>query len=349
MPARPRDYQEFLASIKERVRGARLRAVAAANQELLRGYWEIGTEILDRQQQYGWGAKVVEQLAADLRLEFPGIKGFSARSLRYMRAFAAAWPDAAIVQGSLAQLSWYHHVALLDKLDDRDLREWYGAKAAEQGWSRDVLVLQIERGLHERQGQALTNFSRALPPPDSDLAQSLSKSPYLFEWLNLGERAAESDLERGLIANVERFLLELGEGFALVGRQYHLEIGGQDFHIDLLLYQLRLRSYVVIELKIGAFKPEYAGKLGFYLAAVDDLVKSDQDNHTIGLILCKSANETIAEYTLRDNNAPIQISEYRTGPLPEPYRDALPSTERLAARLRELPMPQMGRQPPIDH
>lgn len=235
----------------------------------------------------------------------------------------------------------YHHIALLDKLDDSGLRAWYGAKAAENGWSRDVLVYQIEGRLHERQGRALTNFERALPPTDSDLAQSLSKSPYLFEWLGLDGRAAEAEVEQGLIAHVERFLLELGEGFALVGRQHHLEVGGEDFYIDLLLYQLRLRCYVVIELKVGPFKPEYVGKLGFYLAAVDDIVKSEHDNATIGLILCKSANETIAEYALRDHGAPIQVSEYRTGPLPAPYQDALPSTERIAARLSELPLPEL--------
>lgn len=338
-PAQLHGYDEFLQAIKERVRVARLRAVAAANQELLRGYWEIGAEIRRRQQQEGWGAKVIDRLAADLRAAFPGVKGFSRTSLHYMREFAAEWPDGPFVQASLGQISWYHHLALLDKLDDPELRVWYGAKAAENGWSRDVLVYQIEGRLHERQGRALTNFDRTLPPPDSDLAQGLSKSPYLFEWLGLDEQAAEAEIERGLVAQIERFLLELGEGFALVGRQHHLEVGGQDFYIDLLLYQLRLRCYVVIELKVGAFKPEYVGKLGFYLAAVDDLVKSKQDNATIGLILCKGANETIVEYALRDHSAPIQISEYRTGPLPAPYQDALPSTERIAARLRELPMP----------
>jgi predicted nuclease of restriction endonuclease-like (RecB) superfamily len=243
------------------------------------------------------------------------------------------------VQAGLAQISWYHHLALLDKLDDPEQRAWYGTRTAQHGWSRDVLVYQIESQLHERQGRALTNFDRTLAPPESDLAQRLSKNPYLFEWLGLDEQAAEADVERGLVGQVERFLLEMGDGFALVGRQHHLEVGGQDFFLDLLLYQLRLRCYVVIELKVGPLKPEYVGKLGFYLAAVDDLIKTDVDNATIGLILCKSANETIAEYALRDQAAPIQVSEYRTRPLPEPYRDALPPAERIAARLRELPMP----------
>jgi len=337
------DYDAFLTAIKDRVRLARQRAVAAANEELLRGYWEIGHEILRRQEQEGWGAKVIDRLATDLRTAFPGIRGFSARSLKYMRQLAAAWPDDPFVQGRLAQISWTHHIALLDKLDDPQLRAWYGAKAAENGWSRDVLVYQIEGQLHLRQGQALTNFDRTLPAPESDLARELSKSPYLFEWLGLDERAAEAEIERGLVDQVERFLLELGEGFALVGRQHRLEVSGNEYRIDLLLYQLKLRCYVVIELKVGPFKPEYVGKLGFYLAAVDDLLTSEHDNPTIGLVLCKSADETIAEYALRDSTAPIQISEYRTQPLPEPYRDALPSAQRLAEHLRQLPLPPHAR------
>jgi predicted nuclease of restriction endonuclease-like (RecB) superfamily len=232
LPDLPPDYEQFLTAIKERVRAARLRALAAANQELLRGYWEIGSEILHRQQTEGWGSKVIDRLAADLRATFPGVKGFSSRSLKYMRAFAAAWPEGPFVQGGLAQISWYHHLALLDKLDDPELRTWYGTRAARHGWSRDVLVYQIESQLHARQGRALTNFDRTLPPAESDLAQSLSKSPYLFEWLGLDERAAEADVERGLVAQVERFLLEMGDGFALVGRQHHLEVASQDFYLD---------------------------------------------------------------------------------------------------------------------
>lgn len=332
------DYDAFLNAIKARVRVARQRALAAANEELLRGYWEIGHEILRRQEQEGWGAKVIDRLATDLRVAFPGIRGFSPRSLKYMRQFAAAWPEDPFVQSRLAQISWTHHIALLDKLEDPRIRGWYGERAAENGWSRDVLVHQIDGQLHLRQGQALTNFDRALPAPESDLARELSKSPYLFEWLGLDEHANEAEVERGLVAQVERFLLELGEGFALVGRQYRMEISGNEYRVDLLLYQLQLRCYVVIELKVGPFKPEYVGKLGFYLAAVDDLVAGEHDNPTVGLVLCKNADETIAEYALRDSTAPIQISEYRTQPLPKPYRDALPSAERLADHLRKLPL-----------
>ena len=333
LPERPAGYDAFLTEIKERVGTVRRRAVSAANRELLHGYWEIGDEILRRQREEGWGAKVIDRLAKDLRAAFPGMRGCSARSLKYMRAFAAAWPNGPFVQGGLAQISWYHHLALLDKLSSGELRCWYAEMALEHGWSRDTLVAQIEGRLHERQGRALTNFARTLPPGESDLAQQLSKSPYLFEWLGLSEKASEAELERGLLAQVERFLLEMGQGFALVSRQYHLEVGGQDFYLDLLLYQLQLRCYVVIELKLGEFRPEYVGKLGFYLAAVDDLVREEQDNPTIGLILCKSANETVVEYTLRDAASPIQISEYRARPLPEGLRRQLPSTELIAAEL----------------
>jgi predicted nuclease of restriction endonuclease-like (RecB) superfamily len=332
---RPPNYDAFLADIKERVRSARLRAVGAANRELLRGYWEIGDEILRRQREEGWGAKVIDRLAKDLKVAFPDVKGFSRTSLHYMRQFALEWPEG-IVQGGLDKISWYHHMALLDKLSSGELRRWYVEMVVEYGWSRDVMVSQIEGRLHERQGRALTNFARTLPPAKSDVAQQLSKSPYLFEWLGLGPQTSEAELERGLIAQVERFLLEMGQGFALVARQHHVEVGGQDFYLDLLLYQLQLRCYVVIELKLGEFKPEYVGKLGFYLAAVDELVRDAQDNPTIGLILCKSANETVVEYTLRDTASPIQISEYRARPLPEGLRKQLPSTERIAAELNGL-------------
>jgi predicted nuclease of restriction endonuclease-like (RecB) superfamily len=310
------NYDAFLTAIKDRVRVARQRALAAANEELLRGYWEIGHEILRRQEQEGWGAKVIDRLATDLRTAFPGSRGFSSRSLKYMRQFAAAWPKGPFVQSGLAQIAWTHHIALLEKLDDPHLRAWYGEKAAENGWSRDVLVYQIDGQLHLRKGQALTNFERALPGQDSDLARELNKSPYLFEWLGLDDQAAEAEVERGLVAQVERFLLELGEGFALIGRQHPLKVSGNEYRIDLLLYQLQLRCYVVIELKVGPFKPEYVGKLGFYLAAVDDLVAGERDNPTIGLVLCKGADETIAEYTLRDSTAPIPSGDaHRRHPL----------------------------------
>ncbi len=331
-------YQEFLSSVKLRVRNARVRSAIAANSELILAYWEVGREILDRQEREGWGSKIIDQLSSDLRSEFPDLKGFSGRNLKYMRAFAAAWPDSTIVQRSAAQIPWRHHQVLLDKLDNPDTRLWYAEKALQHGWSRDVLVHQIEGQLHRRQGQALTNFESTLPSPDSDLAQQLTKRAYLFPWLNLHEEQEERALERSLVRRVEDFLLEMGEGFALVSRQRHLEVGGDDFYIDLLLYQLRLRCYVVIELKVGKFKPEYAGKLGFYLNAVDDLIRTEEAGPTIGLVLCKSTNDAVVEYTLRNHQSPMQVSEYRSQPLPEPFRDQLPTTDRIAEKLKQLPM-----------
>jgi predicted nuclease of restriction endonuclease-like (RecB) superfamily len=338
LPDAPEDYQRTLDALVERVRAARVRALRSVNQELVLLYRDIGQEILLRQEQEGWGAKVVDRLARDLRSLFPDM-GMSPRNLKYMRAFAKAWPDPEIVQGRLAQLSWWHQIALLEKLDDTESRLWYADRASKHGWTRDVLVHQIEGALHLREGKGLTNFDRTLPSPQSQTAQQLSRNPYIFGFLGLDEQATEREVERGLMAHVERFLLEMGEGFAVVGRQRHLEVGGQNFYIDLLLYQLVLRCYVVVELKVGEFKPEYSGKMNFYLAAVDDLIKRPSDEPTIGLVLCKGANETVVEYALRDVGTPIQVSEYRTRPLPEPLRQELPAVTDIEAVLRALPMP----------
>ncbi len=338
LPEAPENYQRTLDALVERVQAARVRALRRVNQELVLLYWDIGQEILVRQEQAGWGSKVVDRLARDLRSLFPDM-GMSSRNLKYMRAFAKAWPDLEIVQGRLAQMSWWHQIALLEKLDDPERRLWYADRAGEHGWTRDVLVHQIEGALHLREGKGLTNFDRTLPSPQSEMAQQLSRNPYIFGFLGLDEQATEREVERGLMAHVERFLLEMGEGFAVVGRQRHLEVGGQDFFIDLLLYQLTLRCYVVVELKVGEFKPEYSGKMNFYLAAVDDLIKRSSDQPTIGLVLCKGANETVVEYALRDINTPIQVSEYRTRPLPEPLREELPAAAEIEALLRALPMP----------
>jgi predicted nuclease of restriction endonuclease-like (RecB) superfamily len=334
----PTDYGAFLAELVARVRLARAQALRSVNEQLVLLYWEIGREILQRQEREGWGARVIDRLAGDLRAAFPDM-GWSSRNLKYMRAFARAWPRPEIVQGRLAQLPWSHQIALLEKLNEMKARLWYAAKAAEHGWTRDVLVHQIEGQLHLREGRGLTNFDRTLPPPHSQLAQQASRNPYIFGFLGLGEEASERLIERGLMDNIERFLLEMGDGFAVVGRQRHLEVGGQDFFIDLLLYQLALRCYVVVELKVGEFKPEYSGKMNFYLAAVDDLVKRPGDHPTIGLILCKGANESVVEYALRDIQTPIQVSEYRTTPLPEPMRTELPAVAEIEAALSALPMP----------
>jgi len=243
-----KSYQDLLARLKSQIKTAQVRAAAAVNQELVLLYWGIGTEILARQHQEGWGAKVIDQIAKDLHQAFPEMQGFSPRNLKYMRAFAEAWPDKEIVQVPLAQLTWYHNLTLIEKIKARDERLWYAHAAIESGWSRNVLVLQIEGGLYQRQGKAITNFQATLPSPQSDLAQQLIKDPYNFDFLTLSVEAQERDLERGLLAHLRQFLIELGVGFAFVGSQVPLEVGGEDFKLDLLFYHLKLRCFVVIDL-----------------------------------------------------------------------------------------------------
>lgn len=333
-------YPGLLAAVSSHIERGRARAVAAANSELVATYWAVGREILARQDREGWGAKVIDRLAADLRKRFPEARGFSPRNLRYMRAFAVAWPDWAIVQGRLAQLPWYHQIALVEKINAPDLRLWYAATAVEHGWSRDVLAHHIDTRFHQRSGKAVTNFAATLPPADSDLAQSATRDPYLFDFLASDTLHRERDLERSLVAHVEKFLLELGQGFAFVGQQVHLEVGGQDFYLDLLFYHLRLRCFVVIELKVGDFDPAYLGQLGMYMAAVDDLMAHRDDKPTIGMLLCKSKNNVVAEYALRDYRAPIGVAEWTTAitaALPEELSSSLPTIEQLEAELSDAP------------
>jgi predicted nuclease of restriction endonuclease-like (RecB) superfamily len=327
-------YAAFLDEVKARVRAAQIRAALAVNAELVLLYWRIGRDILGRQKKEGWGAQVIARLSADLRSAFPEMAGFSPRNLKYMRAFAEAWPDEKIVQAPLARLTWYHNLALLEKASGRDERLWYASQAIEHGWSRNVLVAQIETQLHTRAGKALTNFKAALPPPQSDLAQQTLKDPYVFDFLTLAPDAQERDLERGLVEHVRDFLLELGVGFAFVGSQVHLEVGGEDFFLDLLFFHLKLRCFVVIELKTGAFKPEYAGKMNFYLSAVDTQLRHDGDQPSIGLVLCKEKNRLIVEYALRDTSKPIGVSAYRLlEKLPARLKGSLPTVEALEEEL----------------
>jgi predicted nuclease of restriction endonuclease-like (RecB) superfamily len=327
-------YSALLKSIKERIQTAQVRAAVAVNRELVLLYWGIGKEILARQQAEGWGAKVIDQLATDLVRSFPEMKGLSSRNLKYMRAFADAWPEDAIVQQAAAQLPWFHNCVIMDKIKDRAERLWYIQAAIEHGWSRNVLVIQIEAGLYRRQGKAITNFTKALPSPQSDLAQQLLKDPYNFDFLTLSKDADEREVETGLVAHIQKFLLELGTGFAFVGRQYPLEIAGDDYRLDLLFYHLKLRCFVVIDLKSGPFKPEYAGKMNFYLAAVDDMLKHPSDTPTIGLILCKSKKELVVEYALRNTATPMGIAEFRhLEKLPAELKGSLPTIEEIEAEL----------------
>jgi predicted nuclease of restriction endonuclease-like (RecB) superfamily len=329
-----KSYQDLLARLKSQIRTAQVRAALAVNHELVLLYWGIGKDILERQASEGWGSKVVDRLAKDLRSEFPDMGGLSRTNLLYMRAFAENWPNESIVQQVVGQIPWGHNVRLLDLVKDREERLWYAAQAIQNGWSRNVLVSQIESGLYRRQGKAITNFQATLPKPQSDLAQQLIKDPYNFDFLTLASAAQERDLERALLEHLRQFLIELGTGFAFVGSQVPLEVGGEDFKLDLLFYHLKLRCFIIIDLKMTPFKPEYAGKMNFYLSAVDDLIRHPDDKSTIGLILCKTKNRIIAEYALRNTATPIGVSEFRhIDTLPEQLKGTLPTIEEIEAEL----------------
>jgi len=363
----PADYAALLADIKARVQVARVRAGLAANRELLSLYWDIGRLISEAQKSKGYGKQVVERLAKDLQRAFPGIAGFSPLNVWRMRAFYTAHFGAtgilspAVTESTsprkvsqpvtesaqsasagppepFASLPWGHNLLLLHQLEDPSARLWYAAKAVEHGWSRNVLGIQIESGLHLRQGKAVTNFKTALPPIQSDLAQGITKDPYLFDFLALRDDANERAVEVGLVAHVEKFLLEMGTGFALVGRQVHLQVGDQDFYLDLLFYHLKLRCFVVVDLKAREFTPEAAGKMNFYLSAADDRFRRTGDQPSIGLILCRVKNRMVVEYALRDVTKPIGVSGYVTklvDSLPKAFKGAIPSVAELEKGLAE--------------
>ena len=299
-------------------------------------YWDIGRGILDKQVDQGWGARIIDRIAADLRQEFPEMKGFSPRNLKYMRAFAAAWPKRKIVQAALAQLTWYHNIALLEKLETPEERLWYAAKTLEHGWSRNILAIQIKAQAHRRHGKAQNNFPATLPPPDSDMAVQVFKDPYLFDFLGTAAPRREAELEQGLVAHIQKFLLELGQGFAFVGRQVHLEIGDDDFYLDLLFYHLKLRRYVVIELKARKFQPGDGAQLGMYMTAVDRLLCHPDDKPTLGLLLVREKNRVLVEYALGGNTKPISVAEWETKlthALPEELQASLPTIEEIEAEL----------------
>jgi predicted nuclease of restriction endonuclease-like (RecB) superfamily len=358
----PESYPALLDAIKARIRAAQIKTVLAANAELIQLYWSIGCDIVEKQTREGWGAKVINRLADDLQRSFPRMSGFSRTNIYRMRTFYIAWAEASgvpkkptgervageivpqgvgrfetsIVPQAVGQLPWGHNVVLIEKLKDRAQRLWYAQAAMENGWSRSVLVLHIESRLHERKGKAVTNFNATLPPPQSDLAQETLKDPYLFDFLSLSEEAHERELEDRLVEHLARFLVELGAGFAFVGRQVHVEVGGEDYYLDLLFYHLKLRCFVVIDLKIGEFKPEYAGKMNFYLSAVDDRIRHADDQPTIGLLLCKEKNKVTVEYALRDMKKPIGVAEWRirlTRALPKTLKPSLPTVAEIEKEL----------------
>lgn len=357
----PPEYAATLNALKERIHAGRMRAALAVNREVIDLYWYIGKTITERQQTEAWGNSVVERLAADLRDAFPDMKGFSPTNIWRMRSFYHAWPsllpdepilaqpvpelterdqpkdnplpaqpEQAILAQVVRELPWGHNVTLIQKVKTPEKRLWYAQMARKHGWARSILVMQIETDLHGRQGKAVSNFQATLPSKDSDLATQAMKDPYNFDFLGLAEDAYERDVENALIAHIKRFLLELGEGFAFVGQQYKVTIGESDFYIDLLFYHITLRCYVAVELKAVSFQAEFAGKLNFYLSVIDDTLRREGDNPTIGLVLCKDKDRLVAEYALKDINKPIAVADYLlTKAIPEGLKGALPTIEEI--------------------
>jgi predicted nuclease of restriction endonuclease-like (RecB) superfamily len=328
-------YADWLKALKSKVRQVQLNAAVKVNQELLQFYWELGGDILERQKKATWGDGFLTQLSKDLCAEFPDLHGFSLRNLKYIRQWVLFWSGASpIGQQLVAQIPWGHNLVILSKAATHEEAEFYIQKTLQNGWSRAVLTHQIEAGLYRREGKAISNFIATLPQPQSDLAQQIIKDPYNFDFLTLREKHDEKELENALVEQVTRFLLELGAGFSFIGRQYKLTVGGDDFYMDLLFYHVHLHCYVVVELKAVKFQPEFAGKLNFYVSAVDGILKSQQDNPTVGILICKSKNKTVVEYALKDVNKPIGVSEYQlTQSLPEEYKSSLPTIEEIEAEL----------------
>lgn len=330
------DYASTFVEIKKRIQEAQIKAALAVNQGLIQLYWEIGTSILKKQQEDGWGAKIIEKLANDLKSTFPNMSGFSLTNIKYMVQFAKTYRSSEISQQAVGQLPWGHNILLMQKIDTLEERLWYASQTIENGWSRNVLSTWIDSGLYKRKGKAITNFTRTLPPTQSDLAQQTLKDPYCFDFLTIQENFNERELENGLLDHIQKFLLELGQGFAFVGRQYHLEVGQKDYYLDLLFYHTKLRCYCVIDLKATDFKPEFAGKMNFYLSAVDDLLRHPDDKPSIGMILCKAKDGFTAEYALRDINKPIGVSDYEVKiieSLPSNLKGSLPTIEEIETEL----------------
>jgi len=328
-------YKDFIRNIKKRIQNSQIKAALSVNKELLCLYWDLGECIVEKQKQTAWGDGFLGQMSRDLQEEFPDIKGFSQRNLELMRQWYRFWrADSAIAKQLVSQIPWGHNLVIVRKIKAVDEALFYVQKTIQNNWSRAVLTHHIEGGLYRREGKAVSNFSTTLPEPQSDLAQQILKDPYNFDFLTLREKYNENELENALINHVSKFLMELGAGFSYMGKQYKIEVGGDEFFIDLLFYHVKLHCYVVIELKAVKFKPEYAGKLNFYISAVDGILKSDQDNATIGILICKSKNDTVVEYALKDVHKPIGVSEYTiTKHLPDEFRSSLPSIEELEAEL----------------
>jgi predicted nuclease of restriction endonuclease-like (RecB) superfamily len=333
------EYKNFLTGIKDRLKKAQIRAALAANSELIKFYWELGNNLIEKQKAQKWGEHFLEQFSHDMRQAFPQMQGLSVRNLQRMKQFATLYPDSSITTQAVSQLPWGHITRLMQMIKNSSEREWYAQQTLKNGWSRSVMEMQVESELYKRQGitnNKITNYHEHLPAIQSDLARDILKDPYNFDFLTVTDEAHERDIENALVTHVRDFLIELGQGFAFVGSQVPLSIDDQEFFIDLLFYHLHLRCFVVIELKANNFKPEHTGQLGFYLAAVDDLMKKESDNPTIGILLCKSKSKIVAEYALRSMKAPIGISEYTLSKaLPKELKSNLPTVEQIEIELNE--------------
>ena len=334
----PEGYPAFIKEIKERIAKERIRTILSANESMTILYWDIGNDILNRQKIEGWGAKVIDRMSYDLKQAFPDMGGFSTRNLKYMRKFAEAWPDKEIVQRTVAQIPWRSNITLLDKLSDPKIRLWYAHKTLELGLGKDMLVFQIETQLHLRQSAAVNNFKSAFPPIQSDLTSQIFKDPYIFDFIGTADFRRETELEQKLVDHIQKFLLELGQGFAFVGRQVHLELGGDDFYLDLLFYHLKLRCFVVVELKAGKFEPGYVSKLNMYLNVVNDVLRHNDDKPTIGLLLVKAKNKLVVEYSLAGYTNPIGIANWENKlnqVIPEELKASLPTIEEIEKELKQ--------------
>ncbi len=335
------NYTKFITSLKTKIRSAQIKAAVAVNSELIKLCWEIGKEIVEKQEREGWGSGVLERVAKDLQNEFPGIEGFSRANVFRMKAFFTAYEKVAQAVRQLESLPiflipWGHNILLLQKTKDANERLWYASKVIEHGWSRSVLTIWIENGLYRREGKAITNFKAVLPPFQSDLAQQTTKDPYVFDFITLHKEHLEKDLERELVNNIQKCLIELGQGFAFVGKQYPIKAGKKDLYIDLLFYHLNLRCYIVVELKAGEFDSRDAGQMSAYLSAVDDQLRNEDDKPTIGLIFCKTKDNVFVEYVLRNFNRPMGVAEFEVKlveKLPKDLKSRLPTIEEIEAEL----------------
>ena len=331
-------YLEFIEKIKTEIQKQRVSVVMNANAGMICLYWNIGRDILAKQEEEGWGTKIIDRMAKDLKEAFPDMSGFSPRNIKYMRKFAQCWPDYEIVQRVVAQIPWRTNISLMDKLKTEEERIWYAGKTIENGWSKAILELQIQNRLMERTGKTVNNFPAALPPLDSEMVNQVFKDPYLFDFLGTDMPRREVEIERQLTEHIQNFLLELGQGFAFVGRQVHIEVGDQDFYIDLLFYHLKLRCYVVIELKACDFEPGFIGQLNMYQNVVDDILRHPDDKPTIGLLLVKGKNKTVVEYSLAGYQNPIGVAEWKNQiaqALPEELKSSLPSIEEIEKELED--------------